>query len=392
MNFRSAFAQLRRRRWIVIGSAAAAVVAATAVVVVTVVLPATASSSEETITTTAIASLETLDKSVSTSGTLSPLVNEEVSFAVSGTVTKVAVEEGDTVEAGDTLATVDTLSLDAALLQAKADLASAEAKLSNSSDESDGSTADLAQISANAAAVEVAEAAVEDAEDAVDDATLTAPAAGVITAVAVEVGDSVGSAAGGASAAAFTIVGTDAWAVDVTVGEADVALLAVGNQVELATDDGVAFFGVVSEVGMLPSTDTGAAAYPVSIDVTGTAEGLFDGISVTAEIIYERRTDVLTVSSAAVTTDGETSTVTVITADGEQVVTTVEVGETVGTLTEIISGIAEGDEVLVATFTPGEGNAGTTGGFPEGFTGNFEPGTGFGTGERPDFGGQAPGQ
>ena len=175
-----------------------------------------------------------------------------------------------------------------------------------------------------------------------------------------------------------------------TVGEADVALIEVGDQVELATDDGVAFFGVVSEVGILPSTDTGAAAYPVSIDVTGTAEGLFDGISVTAEIIYERRTDVLTVASAAITTDGETSTVTVITADGAQVVTPVEVGETVGTLTEIVSGIVEGDEVLVATFTPGEGNAGTT----EGVTRDFGPGAGgTGTvGERPDFGGQAPGQ
>ena len=390
MNFRSAFAHLRRRRWIVIGAAAGAALAATAIVVVTVVVPATASSSDETITTTAIASLETLDKSISTSGTLTPLVNEQVSFAVAGTVTKVSVAEGDTVEKGDTLATVDTISLDAALLQAKADLASAQAKLSDSYDESDGSTADLAQIAANAAAVEVAEAAVEDAEDAVDDATLTAPAAGVITSVGVEVGDAVGSAAGGATTAAFTIVGTDAWAVDVTVGEADVALIEVGDQVELATDDGVAFFGVVSEVGILPSTDTGAAAYPVSIDVTGTAEGLFDGISVTAEIIYERRTDVLTVASAAITTDGETSTVTVITADGAQVVTPVEVGETVGTLTEIVSGIVEGDEVLVATFTPGEGNAGTT----EGVTRDFGPGAGgTGTvGERPDFGGQAPGQ
>ena len=390
MNFRSAFAHLRRRGCMVIGAAAGAALAATAIVVVTVVVPATASSSDETITTTAIASLETLDKSISTSGTLTPLVNEQVSFAVSGTVTKVSVAEGDTVEKGDTLATVDTISLDAALLQAKADLASAQAKLSDSYDESDGSTADLAQIAANAAAVEVAEAAVEDAEDAVDDATLTAPAAGVITSVGVEVGDAVGSAAGGATTAAFTIVGTDAWAVDVTVGEADVALIEVGDQVELATDDGVAFFGVVSEVGILPSTDTGAAAYPVSIDVTGTAEGLFDGISVTAEIIYERRTDVLTVASAAITTDGETSTVTVITADGAQVVTPVEVGETVGTLTEIVSGIVEGDEVLVATFTPGEGNAGAT----EGVARGFGPGAGgTGTvGERPDFGGQAPGQ
>jgi len=389
MNFRSALAHQPRRRWVIIGSVIA-VLAAAAVVFALVVVPATASSTDETVTTTALASFETLDKSVSTTGTLTPLVNEDVSFAVSGTVTEIAVAEGDSVEEGQVLARVDTLSLTAALLQAKADLASAQARLSDSYSSNSGSAADLAQISANSAAVDVAEAAVSNAADAVSDATLTAPAAGTITAIGIEVGDSMGSGAGGSavSSAAFTIVGTDAWAVDVTVSEAEVALIDVGNQVELTTGDSVDFFGVVSEVGMLPSTDTGAAAYPVSIDVTGTADGLFDGISVTANIIYERRVDVLTVPSAAVTTGDESSTVTLIGADGEQVVTVVEVGETVGALTEILSGIVEGDEIVVATFTPGEGNTGV----PEGVTGNFRPGAGGGTDERPDFGGRVPGQ
>ena len=55
-------------------------------------------------------------------------------------------------------------------------------------------------------------------------------------------------------------------------------------------------------------------------------------------LIYERRTDVLTVPSAAVTTgDDGTSTVLLVDADGNQVETVVEVGESVGSLTEILS-------------------------------------------------------
>lgn len=381
MGLKSFAARIRRRTWIIIGACAAVVIGGAATLVFAVVLPASAATAQpETITTTSAASLETLEKSVSTSGTLTPLVDETVDFAdgVAGTVTSVAVVAGQTVAVDDTLAVVDTLQMNANLLEAQATLAEAQATLADATTD--------ARVASAEASVAVAQTAVDDAQAALDAQVLTAPAVGVVTSVGIEVGDTVGStstgAAGGAGGAettastgAFTIVGTDAWRVDVTVGESDVALIAVGNQVELTTDDGTELFGTVTEIGLLPSTDSGSAAYPVAIDVTGTADGLYDGTSVTVAIVYERRTDVLTVPSAAVTTADGTSTVTLVAADGTETETTVEVGETVGNLTEILSGLAEGDEVLVASFTPGEGNEGGT--FPGG-----------GTGERPDFGGE----
>jgi len=299
-------------------------------------------------------------------------VQEDVSFSVSGTVTAVNVQAGTVVAAGDVLATVDTLTVDSALLAAKATLASAEAKLSDSEDDSDGSDSDVAQIASNEASVTVAQTAVTDAEADVAAAVLMAPVAGLITAVTVEVGDVIsGSGSGGSSgsssaeastgattttsSAAFSIVGTDSWQVELAVGEADIADVALSDQVELAMDDGTAFFGTVTEVGLLPSTTSGAVTYPVTVTVTGTPEGLFDGIAVTASIVYERRTDVLTVASAAVTTSGDTTTVTTLDADGNEVETAVTVGETVGSLTEIVDGLAEGDEVVVTVFTPAGG-------------------------------------
>jgi macrolide-specific efflux system membrane fusion protein len=261
--------------------------------------------------------------------------------------------------------------LKADLLDAQVTLADAKARLS---DESDTST----ELAANKAAVEVAQAAVKDAKAALKGAVLHAPVAGVVTSIGVEVGDNVDASAPGGdgttATAAFHIVGVDAWEVSVSLGEADLAMIEKDDQVELTTDDGTEFFGTVSTIGLLPDTSSGASAYPVTIAVTGTADGLFDGVSVTADIIYERRTDVLTVPSAAVTTTSDgTTTVTVIDADGAKTETTVTVGESAGGLTEIIDGIAEGDEVLVASFTPGSGNQGpngfpTDGQFPDGFT------------------------
>lgn len=369
--------RVRRRTWIIVGAALALVLGGTAVYVFGFAIPGAQQGAEaRSFEVTQQASLQTLEKSVTASGTLTPLVNESVDFEGSGTVLTVDVAEGQTVAAGQQLATIDTLTLNADLLDAKATLASAQARLASSRSSSSGSAADTAQIAADAAAVEVAQAGVASAQSALDGATLLAPVAGTVTSIGIEVGDTTGSSNGSAPtgdtpASAFTIVGTDAWRVDATVGEADVALIAAGDVVHLTTDDGTALEGTVSEVGMLPSTDSGAAEYPVTVTVDGTAEGLFDGVAVDVEIVYESREDVLTVPSAAVTTTDGTSTVTLVGSDGARTTTTVEVGETVGDLTEILSGLSEGDEVLVAAFTPGEGNDGQMGQFPGG--GTFTP-------------------
>ena len=334
------------------------------------------------------ASLTTLEKSVTASGTLAPTVQEDVSFEASGTVTSVDVAAGQTVTAGQTLATIDTLTLNADLLSAKATLAAAQARLADSKDADDGSDASEAQIAANAAQVEVAQAAVDTAAEAMADATLVAPVAGLLTEVNLTVGEAVvgstGSSAaapGGsspasdttASTAQFVIVGTDSWQIDVTVDDADVALIAVGDQAEITIEDVTDMvFGTVTEIGLISTSTSGVAAYPVSIEVTGQPDGVHDGVSGDVAIVYERRTDVLTVPSAAVRTVDGGSVVTQAGADGKEITTSVTVGETVGDLTEITAGLVEGDEVLVTVVTQTSQDAGTgtevvPGQLPEGF-------------------------
>jgi len=338
------------------------------------------------------ASLTTLEKSVVASGTFTPTVQEEVSFEASGTVTSVAVAAGQTVTAGQTLATIDTLTLNADLLSAKATLAAAEARLADSEDADDGSDASEAQIAANAAQVDVAQAAVDVAAEAMAGATLVAPVDGLLTDVNLAVGQAVigsgsssgsGTATPGAStqdgattttsSAQFVIVGTGSWQIDVTVDDADVALITVGDQAEITIEDVTDMvFGTVAEIGLISTSTSGVAAYPVSIEVTGQPDGVHDGVSGDVAIVYERRTDVLTVPSAAVRTVDGGSVVTQAGADGKEITTSVTVGETVGDLTEITAGLVEGDEVLVTVVTQTSQDAGTgtevvPGQLPEGF-------------------------
>ncbi|MBM7818375.1 macrolide-specific efflux system membrane fusion protein [Cellulosimicrobium cellulans] len=432
-----------RRRALVVGAVAVVLVAAL-VVYLTVLRPRASSAQEAGAAqpVTAQATTATFEQTVTTTGTLTPSVQEDVSFAAAGTVQTVEVAAGDTVEAGQTLATIDTLQLDAALAQANADLAQAQADLADAQESDDGSDAAGAAVEARESAVAVAQQAYDDAAAAMADATLTAPAAGLVTSVGVAVGDTVGSSSGSSGAtgsgsqggtgtapggstgtagtgsssgasssasgtAAFTIVGTDAWTVDVSVGEADVAAIETGDQVEMTSDDlADTVFGTVSEIGRLPSTTQGAVAYPVSVVVTGSPEGLYDGVSVDVSIVTERRTDVLSVHAAAVSTnDDGASVVTLVADDGSTSEQVVETGETSGQSVEIVSGLAEGDTVQYTAFTPGAGRGqvgeqGGTGGqgFPEGFDPSQLPrggqggGQGFPEGFDPSQLGARPGQ
>ena len=338
----------------------------------------TAAASTST-TRSVAAALSTMEQSISTTGTLTPTVQESVNFAAAGTVTAVNVKAGDTVTAGQTLATIDTLSLNADLLSAKATLTAAQARLTTDT----ANTATAAQLAADQAAIDVANAKVATAADALNSATLTAPVDGIIASMNLTVGQKVsagstsnasgssssGGATGGTggsnssatSSAQFTIVGTTSWKVNVTVDDAQVGLIKAGNQAQI-TVAGAAdpIFGTIDSVGLISTSTSTTAAYPVVVSVTGNPTSVHDGTTATVKLIYERRSNVLTVPSAAIhTVNG--STVVYRTVNGAQVNTPVATGETANGATEITAGLAEGDEVLVTVTSGGTGTGTGTG-------------------------------
>ncbi len=399
MRLREFLGRRRKRTWIVIGAAVVVIAGGS---IYWFGFGPTTSQSALAASITATASLQTIEKTVSATGTLAPTSDEDVNFVASGTVTAVKVKAGSTVKKGQVLATVSTLTEKANLLSVKASLASAEAQLSSAEASSSGTSSDAATIASDKAAVSVAAAAVTTAQTEYDGTTLVAPIAGLVTTVNLAVGDVVtGSSSSSASSSStgatgstgtstttstgstdtttsstadFEIIGTDSWSVSVSLSASDIKNIKVGQEVDLSTDENSSFFGTVASIGLLPSTTSGAATYPVVVDITGSPADLYDGVTVTAKIIYSKRTNVLTVPSAAITTANGVSTVEKL-VNGKEVKTTVTVGDTSGTLTEITKGLSKGDEVSETLFTPGSGNSGTTG---TGTRGTFQGGTGGG--------------
>jgi hypothetical protein len=203
-------------------------------------------------------------------------------------------------------------------------------------------------------------------------------------------GGSTGSGSSTSSSTAVTVISTDAYVVDTSVGSADLAKLKVGLQAVITpTGSTEPIYGTVATVGVMASSSsssssgssgTSTATFPVTIDVTEAQKSLFAGASATVSIIVQQRDNVLVVPTLAVTTANGNTVVDKL-VNGSPVQTAVTVGATYGNQTEITKGLANGDQVQIsfARQTTSGSSTGTRSG-TGGYGGGFGGGTGGGYG------------
>lgn len=363
------------------------------------------SSNAASATTTYTVAASTLQQTVSASGTVEPAQSANLSFAVSGTVTRVYVTAGQKVSVGAPLAAVDDSALVSQRTAAAASLTAAQEQLS--ADSSSGASS--IQISSDQSNIASAEAAYANARDAVTESVLTSTIAGTVDVVNVATGDVVSGGSGGgstgsatsssrsstttgsgsgssstSSSGAFTVVSSRAYVVDAKVAASDAASVRTGMQVQVTVSgNSSTIFGTVASVGLVAQTDaSGAAVFPVTVNVTGTPTGLYPGTSATASIIVKQVANAIAVPTRAIHSSGSQTYVMKV-ENGTAVKTDVVLGQVSGPLTQVTSGVKAGDVVQIPGFTPSGGGGPRIGfGGGTGFGGGpgFSGGTGFGGG------------
>ena len=178
-------------------------------------------------------------------------------FLATGRVSEIDVKLGQSVNAGQTLAKIDNTALEDALKQAQASL----------QQQKDFGTQD---------AINVAQNQVNTAQHNLDNATLTAPHAGVVTAINGAVGGmttgggSGSSGGGGGSAEGFIqIVDRSSLQVQANVNESDIGGVAVGQAVSFTVNayGSRTFHGTVSAIAPLGQNASNVVTYPVTINV-----------------------------------------------------------------------------------------------------------------------------
>jgi macrolide-specific efflux system membrane fusion protein len=148
--------------------------------------------------------------------------------------------------------------------------------------------------------------------------------------------------------------------VQASVDASDVGQIKAGNQVLITVGNATQnVFGTVSSVGIVATTTSGVATFSVVVAVTGSPAGVYPGATASLQIVYKQLSDVLLVPTLAINRANGTTTV-LVPNGGKRVRRTVTTGLSSGGQTQVLSGLTEGTQVLVAVPT-GTGSGGTNG-------------------------------
>jgi HlyD family secretion protein len=275
-------------------------------------------------------------------------LNDYVNYLIQDSGRPVDYASYQTSLSGYTSATNGHLS---ALLSAETNIKSAKDTLPNNNIDLQNATITITQR----------QNALTDAEQSLSDYSVRAPFSGVMASVPVKKGDNASSG---------TIMGTIITPQQVAIislNEVDVAKISLGQKATLTYDaiPDLTISGKVVQIDSMGTVSSGVVNYNVKISFDTNDTRVKPGMSVSANIITNVKQDVLTVPNSAIKTQNGTSYVEMFDTPlplplaGVQgspslippVNQTVEIGLSNDTSTEIISGIKEGDLVVVKTIT-----------------------------------------
>ena len=259
----------------------------------------------------------TLERAVSSSGTINPVATVKVLPQMSGKVEKIFVDYNDTVRKGKIIAELNTDMLKlkrdqqyATVIKARANyelqqinyrnqqaLAEkeliSEYELKTSKTNLDNQAADLAVAEANLKVIET---------EINQYAYITSPIDGIVLDRRINIGDTVVDSSSNNTTAIFTLAeNLKEMQIEATVGELDVTSIHKGQSVRFTLESlpGRSFTGEVETLRMVPVVSNNVVSYTVIVKVENLDGSLLPGMTCAVDFIVERGEDVLMVSNAA---------------------------------------------------------------------------------------------
>lgn len=218
---------------------------------------------------------------------------------------------------------------------------------------------DALELRTKQLAVKQAEDNLSDAKITLSDYYVSAPFDGTIASIIGKIGDTTSGVLG-------SII-TNQKIATLSMNEVDVSKIKLGQKTTITFDaiENLSMTGTVAEIDTIGTVSQGVVSYSVKIAFDTNEELVKPGMSVSASIITDSKTDVLMVPSSAIKTNGTTKYIQMFTTPlpaplaGSQGTPSketpnqiiVETGISDDTNTEIISGIKEGDQIVSRTIT-----------------------------------------
>lgn len=220
--------------------------------------------------------------------------------------------------------------------------------------------ADDLDLASQALAVKQKENALQDVKEKLADYYIRAPFSGTVAKLNVKKLDSV---TGGTAVATMV---TQQKLAEISLNEVDISKIKIGQKATLTFDavDGLTLTGVVTELDLVGTISQGVVTYNIKINFEADDTRVKPGMSVTAAIVTDVKSDVLIVPNSSVKNQngrhyvelprvpftGAASAQGVVLAQSPRQAN-VETGASNDSFTEITSGLNEGDQVIFRTIS-----------------------------------------
>jgi len=349
-----------------------------------------------------------LAKSVVATGKVTPIVKVEVKSKASGIVKKLLVDYGDVVKKGQLLAQLDKVEIEAQVEQSQAALLAAEANLSSSQADYERAKVDaegpdvpllkrqyersvemakdgvvsaqalddadrnykMALNKQNVAKAQMmvlkAKIAQSQAERTRDKANLkqleeqlsytdiTSPLDGIVLSRDVQMGDAVSSilVLGSGATLVMTLGDTSEVYVKGKVDESDIGKVYLGQPARIKVESfkDKTFFGKVTKISPMGVEKDNVTTFEVRVSINNPGGELKAEMTANAEIILEEHKNVLQIPEGAILYDKDKKASVEIpdpkAKDGKKKLA-VNIGISNGAKTELLSGLKEGDQVVL---------------------------------------------
>lgn len=349
-----------------------------------------------------------LAKSVVATGKVEPITKVEVKSKASGIVKKLYVEYGDRVKQGQLLAQLDKLEIEAQVEQSRAALLAADANLKGAQADYERAKVDAeapdvpllqrayernlemqksgvvsqsalddaekdyklavnkqnvaraqvtvlqAKIAQSQAQVSEDQANLKQLEEQLSYTDIVSPIDGIVLSRDVEVGDAVSSilVLGSSATLVMTIGDTSKVYVKGKVDESDIGRVYLGQPARIKVESfkDKTFNGVVTKISPMGVEKDNVTTFEVRVSIDNATGELKAEMTANAEIILEEHKNVLQIPEGAIIYDKDRKASVEVpdpkAKDGQRKVA-INIGISNGAKTEVMSGLNQGDQVIL---------------------------------------------
>lgn len=207
-----------------------------------------------------------------------------------------------------------------------------------------------------------AEDALDDAKETLNDHLIVSPFDGVVSTVSVDAGDKI------SSGSKIANVITNKKEIVISLNEVDAAKTAIGDKAEITFDaiDELVMTGTVYKIDVSGTVSNNVVSYGVYISFDSEDERIKAGMTANVSIAAESIADALAISSSAIYSDDSGSYVLIPSSDADLENTTdasslsktyIKTGLSGDELTEVLSGLSDGDYYVSGTAANGNGSS-----------------------------------